>query len=344
MACTDQLLSDNKKLSPQKTITGKLYVNNSGSNTVSVIDFVSNEVVKTIEVGKKPVSLALSPDHSRLVVTNQGSNDLSVVDTASDSVVATIGLRYGNIAFTSAFLDTSLLAVAIRRLHYGFEYPVGLRGVKGPSLIILVDLNKPAPKDTLFVLPTHCKAIYDLTVSMEQHLLCICGQFLSQAFITKPTPFLVIDYQTKQTLSMPLTGALNAIFSPDGKYIYSGSVGKLYRWDIDKQITEEVYRNTTPREFKFGKIVLSNNGKTLYSTSNSYDKLMILDLESLEQKLFQVAGRVNSFTLLEWKKWLYMVHHQRNSVSIYDLSSHSTIKEISVGISPGEIIFCKSTH
>jgi DNA-binding beta-propeller fold protein YncE len=143
---------------------------------------------------------------------------------------------------------------------------------------------------------------------------------------------------------MPLTGALNAIFSPDGKYIYSGSVGKLYRWDIDKQITEEVYRNTTPREFKFGKIVLSNNGKTLYSTSNSYDKLMILDLESLEQKLFQVAGRVNSFTLLEWKKWLYMVHHQRNSVSIYDLSSHSTIKEISVGISPGEIIFCKSTH
>ena len=60
------------------------------SGTVSVIDTVSNTVVKSIDVGLHPTGMALSPDGSRLYVTNANSDTVSVIDTASDSVAKTI--------------------------------------------------------------------------------------------------------------------------------------------------------------------------------------------------------------------------------------------------------------
>ena len=52
------------------TIRSRLYCTNSRSNTVTVVDCNSLEVVKTIEVGNRPRSLAWSPTHSRMFVAN----------------------------------------------------------------------------------------------------------------------------------------------------------------------------------------------------------------------------------------------------------------------------------
>jgi YVTN family beta-propeller protein len=43
----------------------------------------SNAVVATVEVGKRPWNMALTPDGSKLYVANGRSNSLSVIDTAS---------------------------------------------------------------------------------------------------------------------------------------------------------------------------------------------------------------------------------------------------------------------
>ncbi|MBS1524807.1 MAG: beta-propeller fold lactonase family protein [Bacteroidetes bacterium] len=68
------------------------YVDNYGSNNVSVIATVNNTVVATIPVGTNPWGVAVSPDNSRVYVTNQGSNNVSVINTATRSVIATIGV------------------------------------------------------------------------------------------------------------------------------------------------------------------------------------------------------------------------------------------------------------
>jgi YVTN family beta-propeller protein len=72
----------------------RLYVANRGSNTVSVIDTMTNRLVDTdlnvigtqsITVGSSPSALAISG--TRLYVANSGSNTVSVIDTTTNRLV-----------------------------------------------------------------------------------------------------------------------------------------------------------------------------------------------------------------------------------------------------------------
>jgi YVTN family beta-propeller protein len=67
----------------------EIYVANSGSDSVSVIESSSNAVVGTVPVGDAPAAVAISPDGSRALVVNEGDDTVSVVDVASDVVVGT---------------------------------------------------------------------------------------------------------------------------------------------------------------------------------------------------------------------------------------------------------------
>lgn len=70
---------------------GRMWVTNTGSNTVSVINTVTGQRIdansssysKDISVGSSPSALALSADGKRLYVANTGSGTVSVIDTAT---------------------------------------------------------------------------------------------------------------------------------------------------------------------------------------------------------------------------------------------------------------------
>src|SRR6266496_1641069 len=67
-----------------------VFVVNSGSGNVSVIQAASNTVIDTVPVGVRPMHAEVSPDGRRVYVSNQGSDTVSVIDVASRAVVATI--------------------------------------------------------------------------------------------------------------------------------------------------------------------------------------------------------------------------------------------------------------
>jgi YVTN family beta-propeller protein len=73
----------------------RLYVANTTSNTVGVIDTTGRREVEEIAVGLEPVSLALRPDGGELFVSNHVSDSVDVIDTDPASpmrhrVVATL--------------------------------------------------------------------------------------------------------------------------------------------------------------------------------------------------------------------------------------------------------------
>lgn len=72
----------------------KIYVSNSGSNTVSVIDRATG-ASSTIKVVSEPKALALSPDGTRLYVG--GSNAVSVINTATNTVLHKVATNGGQI-------------------------------------------------------------------------------------------------------------------------------------------------------------------------------------------------------------------------------------------------------
>ncbi|GIW43914.1 MAG: hypothetical protein KatS3mg077_1196 [Candidatus Binatia bacterium] len=72
--------------------SSRLYVTNTGSNTLSIIDVASDAVVATVAVGAQPRGVAAHPDGRRVYVANSGSGTVSVVDVSAASVVATIAV------------------------------------------------------------------------------------------------------------------------------------------------------------------------------------------------------------------------------------------------------------
>ncbi len=72
-------------------ILNKAYVtgvarNSEGSQSITVIDVLTDEVINTIEVGVRPSGVAFHPDGDRAFVTNSGSESFSVIDTISGTV------------------------------------------------------------------------------------------------------------------------------------------------------------------------------------------------------------------------------------------------------------------
>ncbi|MGU7774993.1 YncE family protein [Burkholderia sp. MR1-5-21] len=83
------------------------FVVNTRSNTITVIDRITNLVEATVTVGSLPVSVAVTPNEGWAYVANSGSNSVSVINViprgvSSFTVVATIrvGLTPVSIAIT----------------------------------------------------------------------------------------------------------------------------------------------------------------------------------------------------------------------------------------------------
>ncbi len=78
------------------TRNGYAYVANFGSNNVSVININNqNTIEKTIEVGRQPTEIAITPDDRFAYVTNHGSASVSVIDIEKNEVdkTFTVGTR-----------------------------------------------------------------------------------------------------------------------------------------------------------------------------------------------------------------------------------------------------------
>ncbi|MEQ8659828.1 MAG: PQQ-binding-like beta-propeller repeat protein, partial [Gammaproteobacteria bacterium] len=69
--------------------TGRVFVSNEHDDTVSVIDAATNEVIKTVPIGKRPRGVGIAPDGSEVYVAISGDNAIAVLDPRTLEVVRT---------------------------------------------------------------------------------------------------------------------------------------------------------------------------------------------------------------------------------------------------------------
>jgi len=77
-----------------------VYITNSGSNNVSVIDTSTIKVTSTLDVSH-PIGVAASPDGKKVYVTNSGKGNVTVIDTATNNVIATVKDNFGDVIAVS---------------------------------------------------------------------------------------------------------------------------------------------------------------------------------------------------------------------------------------------------
>ena len=95
--------------------TNMVYVINQRSDSLSVIDGSTNNVVKTIDVGDFPAGVAVNPNTNMVYVTNLHSDSLSVIDGSTNNVVKTI--RVGEIPEGVAVNPNTNMVYVVRYLE-----------------------------------------------------------------------------------------------------------------------------------------------------------------------------------------------------------------------------------
>ena len=93
---------------------GRLAAVNPDSDSITLVDAQSLQVISEIPVGDDPRTVAFTPDGSFALVANHGSGTVSIIDTASAKVANEIGVGgrpYGIVADASrAYVSLSALA------------------------------------------------------------------------------------------------------------------------------------------------------------------------------------------------------------------------------------------
>jgi uncharacterized repeat protein (TIGR01451 family) len=181
--------------------SGRAYVVNRGSNSVSVIDTATQQVIKTIEVGTAPVALALTPDESKVYVVNRGSHNVSVITTATLQVTTTISVGFGPAAIL--ITPTGQRAYVANR----DEVPNGTVSVLNPTTDTLLD-----------TLPAYRPFPSVLALSPAGTVLFVLGP--GSRFVG------VVDTTTNQVARIEIDDDPVAVaFSPDGRRAYIANQG-----------------------------------------------------------------------------------------------------------------------
>lgn len=97
-------------------IRDNIYVANSDSGTVSVIDLTTNSVIKNINVGYNPSFIHAPPFGDNIYVANFDSDTVSVIDSVTDEVVA--GVTFDINPFSGGQIICNGLDVPINRHFY----------------------------------------------------------------------------------------------------------------------------------------------------------------------------------------------------------------------------------
>jgi YVTN family beta-propeller protein len=66
----------NMKYNPSN---GNIYVSNSNSGDISVIDSDTNKVIHTIDAGESPQNMKYNPSNGNIYVTNKNSDNVSLI-------------------------------------------------------------------------------------------------------------------------------------------------------------------------------------------------------------------------------------------------------------------------
>ena len=92
-------------------VTDMIYVTNYDSNTTSVIDGKTNNVIHTLPVGDYPTGVAVNPDTNMIYVANSFSNTTSVIDGTTNTLVRDfpVGVAPEDVAVNP---DTNMIYVA----------------------------------------------------------------------------------------------------------------------------------------------------------------------------------------------------------------------------------------
>ena len=289
-----------------------LFITNTKSDSVSVIDTDTLEVVGTIPVGKgKPNRIVFHPDGKTAWVVYDKSHDLGVIDAEGRKLLrrVKIGGNPYNLAFTP---DGRHLLV----LYWSSD--------TSNDEVIFYDLKAEKIDGRVEVSTWPAHGVF----SRDGKLLYVSGETAGDVT--------VIDVATRTTVGRIVHGggdAMGLAVTADGKTLYAAAGENKAILKIDTATNKTV--GEIPLPGVVHEATLTLDGKYLYTTLRKINKIVVV--RTADDKIVATIpqkGFPDLVTMEPTGRYALVTNRWADLVSVIDLTSHTQVRTIPVGKAP----------
>ncbi|MET9953085.1 hypothetical protein ABZ135_16230 [Streptomyces sp. NPDC006339] len=242
------------KLSPVvRNFPSRVYVPNTNSNTVSVIDPATYKVIETIPVGIQPQHVVPSWDLKTLWVNNNRGHTLTPIDPATGVAGKPVEVHDPyNLYFT----------------------PNGKYAVVMASLDRELVFRDPHTMERKKTVPVSCYGVNHADFSADGRYFIVSCEFSAELLKVDTEKMEVIGQQ-----KLPLAGAMpqDVKISPDGKTFYIADMMAHGMWVLDGE------KFTTPKLLPTGKgchgLYVSRDSREMYVPNRGEGSISVFDFK-----------------------------------------------------------------
>jgi YVTN family beta-propeller protein len=293
-------------------LASSLYVTNTKSNSLSIIDTNTLEVVGTIPLGAgKPNRVVFHPDGKLAWVVFDKSHDLGIVDAEARKLVrrVKIGGNPYNLAFTP---DGRYL------------YVLDWSSDTSNDEVIVYDLRAEKIEGRVEVSTWPAHGVF----SRDGRLFYVSGE--SAGDVT------VIDTARREIVGRIVHGggdAMGLALRADGKLLYAAAGENRAILKIDTAANKVV--GTVPVPGIVHESTLTLDGKFLYVTLRKANKLVVIRTED-DKIVATIPQRAypDLVTMEPTGRYALVTNRYADAVSVIDLKTHAQIRTIAVGKAP----------
>lgn len=240
------------RLSPVvKNFPSRVYVPNTNSDTVTVIDPKTYRILRTIPVGDQPQHVVPSWDMKTLWVNNDKGNSLTPIDPATGKVGKKVDVHDPyNLYFTPNGKYAIVMASLDRRLVFRDPHTMKIEKT----------------------VPVSCYGVNHADFSADGRYFIVSCEFSGELLKVDTEKMKVIGQQ-----KLPFHGAMpqDVKISPDGKTFYIADMMANGIWVLDGE------RFTTPKLMHTGKgchgLYISRDSKEMYISNRGEGTISIFD-------------------------------------------------------------------
>ncbi|KAA6223008.1 hypothetical protein CP973_14760 [Streptomyces albofaciens JCM 4342] len=300
------------KLAPQvKDFPSRVYVPNTGSDTVSVIDPKTYKVIETIPVGVQPQHVVPSWDMKTLWVNNNRGHDLTPIDPATG--------RSGR-------------PVDVHDPYNLYFTPNGKYAVVMASMDKELVFRDPKTMEVRKTVPVTCAGVNHADFSADGKYFIVSCEFSAELLKVDTEKMKVIGQQ-----KLPFRGAMpqDVKVSPDGRTWYVADMMADGMWVLDGDKFEQ------PRLMPTGKgahgLYVSRDSKTMYISNRGEGSVSLLDFKSgklVDKWHIPGGGSPDMGGVSADGKVLWLSGRYNSEVYAMDTRTGKTLAKIPVGEGP----------
>ncbi|MEU3214458.1 YncE family protein [Streptomyces sp. NPDC006971] len=240
------------KLSPVvRNFPSRVYVPNTNSDTVSVIDPATYKVIRTIKVGRQPQHVVPSWDMKTLWVNNDLGDSLTAIDPATGKVGPTVPVSDPyNLYFTPDGKYAVVMASMDRELVFRDAHTM----------------------KTVKTVPVSCAGVNHADYSADGRYFIVSCEFSGELLKVDTARMKVVGQQ-----KLPLHGAMpqDVKLSPDGGTFYIADMVANGVWVLDGE------KFTTPKLLPTGEgahgLYVSRDSKEMYVSNRGEGTISVFD-------------------------------------------------------------------